>query len=301
MKTPAASLVASVLRQLAAERAKQGLTQEELSLRAGIDRSHVGLLEKGRRSPSLEVVLNLAWAMDIPLSSLLSGLGESVGVGTTGRIAKPRNSVSRRPAESTLRKTDRLGALTGLGGAMVLDAIERTYSTMDLIDHQLRRSTSQPLAEVVELANLSSMLGNVLGAALAASSGGLYKRNGPHKFPDLLPLKANACELEIKIALETNRPKGHLPKPGMYMSVRYVLGSREGVFNIGTRGDTIWIWEIKVGKLKPSDFSMSNTPGDSGKTAVVRTDVFHKMDVIFLDERFIPHKPRGDRLYPGHN
>lgn len=180
-------------------------------------------------------------------------------------------------------------------------AVEKTYATLDLIDAQLLRAKSPPLAATVELANLSSMLGNVLGAAIADSSHGIYQRNGPHKFPDLLPLKPPARDLEIKVALESNRPKGHLPKPGTYLSVRYVLGDHEGRHEIGKRGDTIWIWEMKVGKLKPDDFNMSNTPGDSGKTAVVRTSVFHAMDVVFLDERFIPHKPRKGKLYPGHN
>jgi len=79
------------------------------------------------------------------------------------------------------------------------------------------------------------------------------------------------------------------------------LGDRQGRHQIGTRGDTIWIWEIKVGKLTPKDFDSSNTAGDSGKTSVIKTAVFHAMDVIFLDERFIPHKPRKGKLYPGHN
>ncbi len=191
--------------------------------------------------------------------------------------------------------------MTGLSGATILAAIEKTYVTLDLIDAQLLRSKSSPLATTVELANLSSMLGNILGAAIADCSNGLYKRNGPHKYPDLLPLKSTACDLEVKVALETNRPKGHLPKPGMYLSVRYVLGDHQGRHEIGKRGDTIWIWEMKAGRLRPEDFDISNTPGDSGKTAVIRTAVFNAMDVVFLDERFIPHKPRKGKLYPGHN
>ncbi len=301
MESTAARLVARVLKQLAAERVKRGLTQEELALRAGIDRSHVGLLEKGLRSPSLEVVLRLAWAMDIPLAGLLSAAGEGSVEAGHGKMLVLPEWIPRRPVEATLRKADRLVALTGLSGAMVLAAVEKTYATLDLIDAQLLRSKSPPLAATVELANLSSMLGNILGAAIADSSHGLYKRNGPHKFPDLLPLKPPACDLELKVALESNSPKGHLPKPGMYLSVRYVLGDREGRHEIGKRGDTIWIWEMKVGELKPEDFNMSNTPGDSGKTAVVRTAVFHGMDLVFLDERFIPHKPRKGKLYPGHN
>jgi transcriptional regulator with XRE-family HTH domain len=296
-----ARLVTAVLKSLAAERAKRGLTQEELALRAGIDRSHVGLLEKGLRSPSLEVVLSLAWAMDVPLAGLLSGAGDGTIEAGNSQVLVPPEWIPRRPVEATLRKSDRLLALTALSGAMLLAAVEKTYATLDLIDAQLLRSKSPPLAATVELANLSSMLGNILGAAIADNSTGLYKRNGPHKYPDLLPLKAPARDLEIKVALESNRPKGHLPKPGMYLSVRYVLGDQRGVHEIGTRGDTIWIWEMKVGMLKPDDFNISNTPGDSGKTAVIRTAVFHEMPVVYLDERFIPHKPRNGRLYPGHN
>lgn len=301
MESTPARLVASVLKQLAAERAKRGLTQEELALRAGIDRSHVGLLEKGLRSPSLEVALSLAWAMEIPLAGLLAASANGTIEAGGTQVLVPPGWVPRRPVEVTLRKADRLFALTGLSGAMLLAAVEKTYATLDLIDAQLLRAKSPPLATTIELANLSSMLGNILGAAIADGSHGLYQRNGPHKFPDLLPLKPPACDLEIKVALESNRPKGHLPKPGMYLSVRYVLGDHKGRHEIGKRSDTIWIWEVKLGKLKPDDFSMSNTPGDSGKTAVVRTSVFHAMDVVFLDERFIPHKPRKGRLYPGHN
>jgi transcriptional regulator with XRE-family HTH domain len=301
MEPVPAALVAAVLKHLAAERMKRGLTQEELAVRAGIDRSHVGLLEKGLRSPSLEVVLSLAWAMEIPLAGLLSALGDTTIEAGVAQVLAPPERVARRPLEVMLRKPDRLLAFTGLSGAMLLAAIEKTYATLDLIDAQLLRAKSPALAAIVELANLTSMLGNILGAAIADRSAGLYKRNGPHKFPDLLPMKPAACELEIKVALESNRPKGHLPKPGTYLSVRYVLGDRQGRHTIGARGDTIWIWEMKTGILKPEDFDNSNTAGDSGKTSVIKTATFHAMDVIFLDERFIPHKPRKDRLYPGHN
>jgi transcriptional regulator with XRE-family HTH domain len=301
MESASGNLVSALLKRLAVERVRRGLTQEELALHAGIDRSHVGLLEKGLRSPSLEVVLNLAWAMQLPLSGLLLAEGDSSIEASGIQALVPQEWVARRPVDATLRKADKFLNLTGLSGSMLLAAVEKTYATLDLIDAQLLRAKSPPLAATVELANLSSMLGNILGAAIADHSQGLYRRNGPHKFPDLLPLKSNACDLEIKVALESNRPKGHLPKPGMYLTVRYVLGDRHGRHTIGARGDTIWIWEIKTGKLKPQDFDNSNTAGDSGKTSVIKTTIFHAMDLIFLDERFIPHKPRKGKLYPGHN
>jgi len=299
--TRAAEIVAVVVQRMAAERTRRGLTQEDLAVRAGIDRSHVGLLEKGLRSPSLEVALSIAWALDISLTSILRGSGESTPEGRAAPVLIPSEWIERRPLEGTLRTGERFLELTALSGAMLSSAIEKTYGTLDLIDAQLLRSKSPPLAIIVELANLSAMLGNVLGGAIADASGGLYRRNGPHKYPDLLPLKPPARDLEIKVALAKNRPKGHLPKPGLHLTVRYVLGDHRGAFDPRRRGDTIWIWEIRAGNLGPNDFSISNTPGDSGKSAVIKTKVFYSMHVAFLDERFIPYKRGKKRLYPGHN
>ncbi len=37
----------------------------------------------------------------------------------------------------------------------------------------------------------------------------------------------------------------------------------------------MWFWEVKVGDIRVEDFAISNTEGDSGKTAVVRTEIFN--------------------------
>ena len=50
----------NVLRQF---RSTAGWTQEQLAFEAGIDRTFVGLLESGRRQPSLSVVFALATAL----------------------------------------------------------------------------------------------------------------------------------------------------------------------------------------------------------------------------------------------
>lgn len=50
----------TVLRQL---RSTAGWTQEQLAFEAGIDRTFVGLLESGRRQPSLSVLFALATAL----------------------------------------------------------------------------------------------------------------------------------------------------------------------------------------------------------------------------------------------
>ena len=147
------------------------------------------------------------------------------------------------------------------------------------------------------------MVGNMIGGVLADSSEGLYVRNKPHHYPDLLPQRADGKELELKMALETNRPKGHLPKAGNYITVRYVLGDNLGNYVRGkeSRGDTVWIWEVKVGTIAIDDFDLSNTEGDSGKTAVVKNVVFNAMSLVYYDETLCPYARRGGGEYPGYN
>jgi hypothetical protein len=96
--------------------------------------------------------------------------------------------------------------------------------------------------------------------------------------------------LEVKTALETNRPKGHLAKPGTYITFRYVL-IRDGLYNRGktTRGDTVAVWEVRFGELDDEDFALSNTEGDSGKTAVVKKDAFDRLELVYFDPVLLPY------------
>lgn len=47
-------------------RAITGLQQKELAVQSGLDPSHISLIEKGRRRPSLEAVTKLSKALQIP-------------------------------------------------------------------------------------------------------------------------------------------------------------------------------------------------------------------------------------------
>jgi transcriptional regulator with XRE-family HTH domain len=44
-------------------RRAQGLTQEVLAKKLGLDRSYMGFLERGERNPSLEVIIKIAKAL----------------------------------------------------------------------------------------------------------------------------------------------------------------------------------------------------------------------------------------------
>ncbi len=51
-----------------------GLGQEALADKAGLHRTHVSLLERGKRMPSLQVVKKLAAALDTTMASLMEEL-----------------------------------------------------------------------------------------------------------------------------------------------------------------------------------------------------------------------------------
>jgi transcriptional regulator with XRE-family HTH domain len=51
-----------------------GLTQEQFAARAGLDRTYISLVERGKRNPSLTNLLRLAFAAGVDLSILVKGL-----------------------------------------------------------------------------------------------------------------------------------------------------------------------------------------------------------------------------------
>lgn len=86
--------------------------------------------------------------------------------------------------------------------------LEYAYQILDLIDRTLVESGAFRLSQMMELANLSTFIGNLLATGVANASDGILKRNGPHKYPDLLSQHIATPDIEIKLALEHNKPIG---------------------------------------------------------------------------------------------
>jgi len=182
-------------------------------------------------------------------------------------------------------------------------SITHTYETLDMIDQNLISRGSQKLSSLVELANLSSIVGNLLGAGCAEYSNGAYIRNKPHTYPDLISTDEALPGIEIKTALLKNSPKGHQPKPGYYLTYRYCLTDENGHRNVGEEDswDTVTIWEVKMGYLNADDFSCSNTEGDSGKTAVIKTAALNAMPLLYFDPTLVPYRHSASKPYNGYN
>ena len=103
---------------------------------------------------------------------------------------------------------------TGISHNLIADAVAHAHRILDEIDDKLLEVGSERLGGIVELANLSAILGNIFAAGVAARSGGRFTRNKPHNYPDLLANKTGLRGVEVKVSLEQNPPKGHLAKEG---------------------------------------------------------------------------------------
>lgn len=55
------------------QRLAKSLSQDQLALESGIDRSHVGFIEQGRRKPTIPTLLKIGRALDTSLERLLRG------------------------------------------------------------------------------------------------------------------------------------------------------------------------------------------------------------------------------------
>ena len=62
-------------------RKEQEVAQEELAALAGIERSHMGKIERGEHMPSLAVILKVAAALKISGTDLMAATERNIGAG----------------------------------------------------------------------------------------------------------------------------------------------------------------------------------------------------------------------------
>src|ERR1700729_3803169 len=74
----------------------------------------------------------------------------------------------------------------GVDNGMIKGAIEYTYRVLDAVDSTLIGAGELRLAGLLELANLSAIIGNLFRCGFSNASNGRFIANGPHKYPDLI-------------------------------------------------------------------------------------------------------------------
>ena len=91
MATPSGATIAARFGDnLRHARKDAGLSQEEVSIRASLHRTEIGLLERGERVPRIDTAIKLAGAVGVPLSELAAGIEWSPGFSRPGRFAATR-------------------------------------------------------------------------------------------------------------------------------------------------------------------------------------------------------------------
>jgi len=66
------SIRISLGRRIREIRRAQGISQEELAYRSGLDRSYVGCVERGERNVSIDNIATLARALNVPIAVLVT-------------------------------------------------------------------------------------------------------------------------------------------------------------------------------------------------------------------------------------
>jgi transcriptional regulator with XRE-family HTH domain len=283
-------VLSEIVSQLVAEaRRREGLTMEELADRAGVDRTYMGLLERRSRQPTLAVAANLAEALGLSLSALVAEAEHDVDDGSLPEVELVPAPLRRRTDRAHLRASSQLTALTGLAGDTVTRAIDLAYRKLDLVDEQIRGSGPSSLVGLVETADFSSLLADLLSAGIARASSGLYVQSGPDHSSSLLPLRQGLPELDVAAALETNRTAIAAAKAGVYLTFRYVLAERDGTFTRGkdSRGDTAAVWEVRFGELREHDF---HAPGAraTGSTRL-KKEAMDRMELVYYNPELLPY------------
>lgn len=60
--------------RIVATRKAKHMSQEKLATESGIDRSHMGFIEQGRRKPTLTTIIKISKSLGISLEQLFKGL-----------------------------------------------------------------------------------------------------------------------------------------------------------------------------------------------------------------------------------
>jgi transcriptional regulator with XRE-family HTH domain len=267
-------------------RREEGLSADELAVRAGLHPAYVELLERGSRMPTLAAAASLAEALGLKLSTLLATAERQTGNGTVPEDELLPLPHAREVDRGLFDPGARLAGATELTPAMVAGAIEFAYRRLDLIDTQMRGAGSRPIGKLVDPADLTATLADLLSAGFARVSNGRYVQSGRDQAPDLLPLRQGLPELELKAALETALPPRGSSGSGLYLIFRYVLTERDGTFQRGkdARGDTVTVWEARFGELAEQDFRS----GPRGSARLTR-DALEGMELVYYDPALLPY------------
>ena len=169
-------LSAIFARQLRRFREARGLSQDELSFRAGLDRTYISQLERGLKSPTLHTVEKLADQLGVTPAELVR---ERV-VPVEAAVTAADSYLVSDTTDLTIRRAD--GTTAAVSAGIVLESVDVVHGLIDeLYQYEL------DIAAVLGMRNLSAFVGELFASAIARTGGDLFRPN-PHQdgYPDLL-------------------------------------------------------------------------------------------------------------------
>lgn len=201
-------------------RERTKLSQDELSVRAGLDRTYISQLERGLKSPTLTTIQSIAAVLGLDPQMLV-------------RTLPPKPS-PRCPTDYHINTAARVSLRRATRSAQVSPDLlfAGINATHDLIDSVY--SSDVDIARVLGMRNLSSFLGELLASAIVKSSNGAFRGN-PHQdgYPDLLLMDevGNAAWEALRDrlnhkqpfspfsggGLEINATCGSIPTPAVFL------------------------------------------------------------------------------------
>ena len=81
---------------LVIQRRRARLSQEEVSSRASLHRTEIGMIERGLRLVRIDTVVKLAGALEIDAGELFDGLAWTAGSSIVGRFSVPPREPRQR-------------------------------------------------------------------------------------------------------------------------------------------------------------------------------------------------------------
>ncbi len=81
-------------------REELGLSQEALAMHAGLDRTFISLLERGRRQPSLSTILYLSFSLGVPPCLLISKVQERLPEAFMDHLQQTRSKAAGKVRDS---------------------------------------------------------------------------------------------------------------------------------------------------------------------------------------------------------
>lgn len=176
-----------------AMREMRGLSQDTLSLKAGISYQYLSGIETGKENFTMQVLEGLANALELPVRTLVVAAYEGPAAAKFPRVIP-----------------DYFRQQTPLPPGLTIDHIEAAVNHTQSIIHRINRNmvveVGQTLQSLIQGNNFSGLVSNILCNAMDQCTP--YKHNHHQRYPDLVyanPANGESEGLEVKTTINIGK------------------------------------------------------------------------------------------------